>query len=38
MEYRRMGSTGLRVSELCLGAMKFGRESPKAESEVEPKH
>lgn len=32
MEYRKMGSTGLRVSELCLGAMTFGRESPEAES------
>ena len=27
MEYRSMGSTGLRVSALCLGAMTFGRES-----------
>ncbi len=27
MEYRRMGKTGLMVSELCLGAMTFGRES-----------
>lgn len=24
MNYRRLGSTGLRVSELCLGAMTFG--------------
>jgi aryl-alcohol dehydrogenase-like predicted oxidoreductase len=32
MEYRNLGSTGLRVSELCLGAMTFGRESPEAES------
>ena len=32
MEYRRMGSTGLNVSELCLGAMTFGRESPEADS------
>ncbi|GAA4893240.1 aryl-alcohol dehydrogenase-like predicted oxidoreductase [Stackebrandtia albiflava] len=24
MEYRRIGRTGLRVSELCLGAMYFG--------------
>lgn len=27
MNYRYMGKTGLRVSELCLGAMTFGRES-----------
>jgi aryl-alcohol dehydrogenase-like predicted oxidoreductase len=26
MEYRSLGRTGLRVSELCLGAMTFGRE------------
>ena len=27
MNYRFMGKTGLKVSELCLGAMTFGRES-----------
>jgi aryl-alcohol dehydrogenase-like predicted oxidoreductase len=27
MEYRKLGKTGLKVSELCLGAMTFGRES-----------
>jgi aryl-alcohol dehydrogenase-like predicted oxidoreductase len=27
MQYRYMGKTGLKVSELCLGAMTFGRES-----------
>ncbi|MCJ7702441.1 MAG: aldo/keto reductase [Anaerolineales bacterium] len=27
MEYRSLGRTGLRVSELCLGAMTFGRET-----------
>ena len=27
MDYRQMGRTGLRVSELCLGAMTFGREA-----------
>lgn len=32
MEYRFMGRTGLRVSELCLGAMTFGRESTEDES------
>ncbi len=25
MEYRRLGRTGLMVSELCLGCMTFGR-------------
>jgi aryl-alcohol dehydrogenase-like predicted oxidoreductase len=32
MEYRYMGKTGLRVSELCLGAMTFGRESSEEDS------
>ena len=32
MEYRFLGRTGMRVSELCLGAMTFGREAPEAES------
>ena len=27
MRYRYLGKTGLRVSELCLGAMTFGRET-----------
>ncbi len=27
MEYRRLGDTGLMVSELCLGCMTFGRET-----------
>jgi aryl-alcohol dehydrogenase-like predicted oxidoreductase len=27
MNYRFLGNTGLRVSELCLGAMTFGRET-----------
>ena len=30
MQYRFMGKTGLRVSELCLGAMTFGREADEA--------
>lgn len=32
MQYRYLGRTGLKVSELCLGAMTFGRESTKEES------
>ncbi|HZS86219.1 MAG TPA: aldo/keto reductase [Chloroflexota bacterium] len=32
MEYRFLGATGLRVSELCLGAMTFGRESSEEDS------
>lgn len=32
METRFMGKTGLLVSELCLGAMTFGRETPEQES------
>lgn len=32
MNYRFLGKTGLKVSEMCLGAMTFGRESSEAES------
>lgn len=32
MEYRFLGRTGLKVSELCLGAMTFGRETSEADS------
>jgi len=32
MEYRNLGKTGLRVSELCLGAMTFGRDASEADS------
>lgn len=32
MELRPLGSTGIRVSELCLGAMTFGREADEATS------
>jgi len=32
MEYRFLGRTGLKVSQLCLGAMTFGRESTPEES------
>lgn len=30
MEYRYLGRTGLKVSELCLGTMTFGRETEEA--------
>jgi aryl-alcohol dehydrogenase-like predicted oxidoreductase len=30
MEYHQLGSTGVRVSELCLGTMTFGRETTDA--------
>lgn len=32
MNYRYLGRTGLKVSEICLGAMTFGRESDEATS------
>jgi aryl-alcohol dehydrogenase-like predicted oxidoreductase len=32
MEYRFLGNTGVKVSELCLGAMTLGRETPEDES------
>ena len=32
MQHRYLGKTGLKVSELCLGAMTFGREASEAES------
>jgi aryl-alcohol dehydrogenase-like predicted oxidoreductase len=32
MEYRRLGNTGLMVSELCLGCMTFGREAYEGDS------
>jgi len=32
MELRQFGRTGMRVTEVCLGAMTFGRETPEAES------
>lgn len=31
MEYRRMGRSGLKVSEICLGTMTFGRGADQAE-------
>ena len=32
MEFRYLGKTGLKVSQLCLGAMTFGRETSEDES------
>jgi aryl-alcohol dehydrogenase-like predicted oxidoreductase len=32
MEYRYLGHTGLKVSELCMGAMTFGQETSEADS------
>ena len=32
MDYRFLGNTGLKVSELCLGAMTFGRETSEGDS------
>jgi aryl-alcohol dehydrogenase-like predicted oxidoreductase len=32
MNYRRLGRTALQVSELCLGTMNFGPETPEPES------
>lgn len=34
MEQRRLGSTGVRVSELCLGTMTFGNEADEATSKA----
>ena len=34
MQYRRLGRTGLMVSELCLGCMTFGRELDEESSRV----
>ncbi len=33
MEYRRMGRTGLKVSELCLGTMTFGHSTDESEAQ-----
>ncbi len=32
MEYRRMGRTGLKVSEICLGTMTFGHSTDEEEA------
>ncbi len=34
MEYRLLGSTGIRVSQLCMGTMTFGREADKSTSKA----
>lgn len=34
MEYKRLGNTGLLVSELCLGTMTFGNESDEKTSQA----
>ena len=33
MEYRNLGTCGLKVSELCLGTMTFGRRTDEAEAQ-----
>lgn len=33
MEYKKLGSTGIKVSEICLGTMTFGRETDKKTSQ-----
>jgi aryl-alcohol dehydrogenase-like predicted oxidoreductase len=33
MEYRRLGRTGLKVSEICLGTMTFGHGADQAEAD-----
>ena len=32
MEYRRLGKSGLKVSEICLGTMTFGHGADEAET------
>jgi aryl-alcohol dehydrogenase-like predicted oxidoreductase len=34
MEYRRFGRTGMKVTELCLGTMTFGREADEETSQA----
>ena len=33
MDYRRLGRTGLKVSEICLGTMTFGHGADQAETD-----
>ena len=35
MEYRQLGRTGTRVSELCLGTMTFGNEADEADEQAD---
>ena len=32
MQYRRLGSSNLKVSALCLGTMMFGKQTPMDEA------
>ena len=32
MEYKQLGRSGVKVSEVCLGTMTFGKETDEAES------
>ena len=32
MDYRNLGRSGLKISEICLGTMTFGRRTDEAES------
>ena len=32
MQFKSLGNSGLKVSEVCMGAMTFGRETTKADS------
>ena len=32
MQYKVLGNSGLKVSEVCMGAMTFGRETSRADS------
>ncbi len=38
MQYRQLGRTGLKVSELCLGAMNFGWTTSEADSQAVLNH
>ncbi len=38
MEYRKLGKTGLKVSELCLGAMNFGWTTSEGDSQTVLNH
>ncbi|MFN2381293.1 MAG: aldo/keto reductase [Guyparkeria sp.] len=38
MEYRRLGNSGLKVSEICLGTMTFGEQNTEAEAHQQLDH